>query len=73
MNPSKTIKAPYSQGDLVLFGQNAGQQCVAMSLCALIYHNMKGIGNPSEWMHIGNQLQSSFSQLSRLRTLDGKL
>ena len=32
--PSKTMQAPYSQGDVVVFGQNAGQQCVAMSLCA---------------------------------------
>ena len=49
VDPSKTIKAPYSQEDVVvLFRQNAGQQCVAMSLCALIYHNMKGISNPRE-------------------------
>ena len=57
-----------SQGDVVVFGQNAGQQCVAMSLCALIYHNMKGIGNPDDLkqiMHIGNQLYSSLLKLSR--------
>ena len=54
-----SLYAPYSQGDVVVFGQNAGQQCVAMSLCALIYHNMKGIGNPDDLkqiMFIGNQL-----------------
>ena len=59
--------APYSQGDVV-FGQTAGQQCVAMSLCGLIYHSMKGIGNPNDLkqtMHIGSQLYSSLSQLSR--------
>ena len=62
----KIIKAPYSQGDVVVFGQNAGQQCVAMSLCALIYHNMKGIGNLAYCiMHIGSKLYSSLSQLSR--------
>ena len=68
VNPSKTIVAPYSQGDVIVFGQNAGQQCVAMSLCALIYHNMKGISNPGhlkQIMHIGNQLYSSLSKLSR--------
>ena len=68
VDPSKTIQAPYSQGDVVVFGQNAGQQCVAMSLCALIYHNMKGIGNPNDLKqitHIGNQLNSSLSLLSR--------
>ena len=39
-----------------------------MSLCALIYHNKKRIGNPDDLkqiMHIGNQLYSSLSQLSR--------
>ena len=68
MDPSKTINAPYGQGNVVVFGQNAGQQCVAMSLCALIYHNMKGIGNPDDLkqiMHIGNQLYSSLLKLSR--------
>ena len=68
VDPRKIIKAPYSQGDVVVFGQNAGQQCVAMSLCALIYHNMKGIGNLDELkqiMHIGSKLYSSLSQLSR--------
>ena len=57
VDPSKTIKTLYSQGDVVVFGQNAGQQCVAMSLRALIYHNMKGISIPVELkqiMHIGN-------------------
>ena len=39
IDPSKTLHAPYSQGNVV-FGQNAGQQCVAMSLCALI-HNFR--------------------------------
>ena len=60
--------APYSQGDVVVFGQTAEQQCVAMSLCGLIYHNMKGIGNPNDLkqiMYIGGWLFSSLSQLSR--------
>ena len=30
-DPWKTIQAPYSQGNELVFGQNAGQQCVAMS------------------------------------------
>ena len=68
VDPHKTIKAPYSQGDVVVFGQNARQQCVVMSLCASIYHSMKGIGNFNELkqiMHIGSKLYSSLSQLSR--------
>ena len=32
-DPSKTIAAPYSQDNELVFGQNAGQQRVAMSLC----------------------------------------
>ena len=39
-----------------------------MSLCALIYNNMKEIGNPNELkqiVHIGSKLYSSLSQLSR--------
>ena len=38
---SKTIKAPYSQDNVTLFGLNAGSQCVAtcMSLTALIHNH----------------------------------
>ena len=42
---SKTICAPYSQGNVNVFGDNAGKQCVAMSLCALIYNTSKPITN----------------------------
>ena len=59
VDPSKTIKSTHSQEDVVVFGQTAGQQCVAMSLCASIYHNMKRISNPGDLkqiLHIGNQL-----------------
>ena len=45
VDPSKTIQAPFSQADVVVFGQNARQQCVAVSVY-LKYHNMKG--NPGE-------------------------
>ena len=39
-----------------------------MSLCALIYHNMRGINSSNDLlktMHIGNELYSSLSQLAR--------
>ena len=36
VDATKTINAPYYQGNVTVFGENAGQQCVAMSLCALI-------------------------------------
>ena len=44
VNPSKTVAAPYSQGNELAFGQNAGQQRVAMSLYCLIYNIKQGIG-----------------------------
>ena len=34
-----TVSADFSQGD-VRFGQNAGKQCVAMSLTAIVYNNI---------------------------------
>ena len=40
VDATKTIHAPYCQGNVVVFGENAGQQCVAISLCALIYNRL---------------------------------
>ena len=59
--------APYSQGNELVFGQNAGQQCVAMSLCSLFYNNTQGISSANDLiqkMDIGNQLYSSLSWLA---------
>ena len=42
--------------------------CCHEFMCIVIYHNMKEIGNPDDlkqMMHIGNQLYSSLSLLSR--------
>ena len=55
VDPKKTIAAPYCQGNELVFGQNAGQQCVAMSF---------------QIMNIGNQFvnenwKSSLSRLAR--------
>ena len=64
VDPSKTIAAPYSQGNELVFGQNAGQQCVATSLCSLIYDRKQGISSANDLiqiMNIGNQLYSSLS------------
>ena len=65
VDPTKTIKAPYSQGDISVFHENAGAQCVAMSLCALLYNNTRGINNGSDLVQVmneGNQLYSRISQ-----------
>ena len=64
----KTIHAPYCQGNVVVFGENAGQQCVAMSLCALIYSKIRRITSVDDIIQIitvGNQLYSSLSFLAR--------
>ena len=43
VDATKTIHVAYCQGNVVVFGENAEQQCVAMSLCALIYSKIKRI------------------------------
>ena len=43
VDATKTINAPYCQGNVTVFGENAGQQCVARSLCALIYSKITKI------------------------------
>lgn len=62
---NKTICAPYSQGNIEVFGDNASKQlCVAMSLCALIYNTSKPITGSvdlTEIMPIGNELYSILS------------
>ena len=63
---NKTICAPYSQGNVALFGSNAGRQCVAMSLCALIYNHRSPICSSIDLvniMNIGNELYSVLSQI----------
>ena len=41
--PTRTICADYSQGNEALFGENAGKQCVVMSLTAIIHHHIADI------------------------------
>ena len=67
IDPTKTIQAPYSQDNVVLFGLNAGTQCVAMSLTSLIFAHRNGISSSMDLvqiMNIGNELYSSLSRLS---------
>ena len=68
IDPSKTISAPYSQGNQIIFGETAGQQCLAMCLCALIYNKRQKICTPQDLVHImnvGNELYSNLSRLAR--------
>ena len=46
VDPTKTIFADFSQGNTKQFRQNAGKQCLAMSLTAIIYSH---IINVSTW------------------------
>ena len=65
---TRTIQAPYSQGNVELFGQNAGTHCVAMSLTSLIYNYRNNIISSVDLiniMNIGNELYSGLSRLSR--------
>ena len=67
VDATKTIHVPYCQGNVVVFGENAGQQCVAMSLCALIYSKIRRITSVDDMiqiMTVGNQLYSSLSLLA---------
>ena len=43
VDPNKTICAEFSQGNVKKFRQNAGKQCVAMSLTAIIHHQITNI------------------------------
>ena len=65
VDASKTIHAPYSQGNSVVFGPNAGKQCVAMSLIAILFDFMYSIRSSSdleEILNVGNELYTRLSQ-----------
>jgi len=38
--------------DIMYFGENSGKQCVAMSLCALIYNKINGIHSCNDLVQI---------------------
>ena len=69
VNPTKTIAAPYSQGNIAVFGTtNAGRQCVAISLSALNFNFKKEITSSADLiqvMNIGNHLYSTLSQSTK--------
>ena len=68
VDPNKTVDAPYSQDFSTVFGANAGQQCVTMSLCALLYNYSNGsIQNSADLsmvMDMGNELYSMLSRIT---------
>ena len=69
MDPTKTISAPYSQGNISVFGTtNAGRKCVVMSLAALVFTFRKAITSSADLVqivNIGNHLYSTLSQSTK--------
>ena len=68
VDATKTIRSPYCQRNVTVFGENAGQQCVAMILCALIYSKITDISSVDDMTQIMIgciQLYSSVSLLVR--------
>ena len=68
IDATKSINAPYCQGNVTVFSENAGQQCFAMSLCALIYSKITkitSVNDMTQIMIVGIQLYSSLSLLAR--------
>ncbi|XP_028418619.1 uncharacterized protein LOC114544075 [Dendronephthya gigantea] len=43
VDPACTIHADFNQGNDLMFGVNAGKQCVAMSLYAIVYKEIKSV------------------------------
>ena len=73
VDPNKTIVASYSQGNELAFGQNAGQQCVAMSLGSLIYNDTQGISTANDLvqkMNIGKSGLFKFVMISQTGIFD---
>ena len=70
IDSNKTISAPYSQGDIALYWANAGRQCVAMSLCALIYKHKNSISSTADLVSIMDNGNELYSVLSRLYNHD---
>ena len=71
IDPTTTVCADYSQGNELLFGENAGKQCVAMSLSAIIYHHIEDVNlwtssTLNNILGIGNNLYTSIRYSVRI-------
>ena len=67
VNPTYSVHADVHQGNELMFGVNAGKQCVAMSLCAIVYKEIKSVNIWDRMMLnsiliFGNNLYSIISQ-----------
>ena len=67
VDPTYTVHADFNQGNEFIFGMNAGNQCVPMSLCAIVYEEIKSVNIWDKLMLNsilipGNSLYSMISQ-----------
>ena len=68
VDAAKAISAPYCQGNFAIFGRNAGQQCITMSLTPLIFSKILKVNSGNhlvQIMNVGKELYSSLSMLAR--------
>ena len=68
LQATKTICANYSQGNQVVFGENAGKRCVTMSLTVVIYHHLEDINFSTS--STGNNLYMYISIRCSVQTND---
>ena len=71
VDAAKTIHAPYCQGNVTVFGENAGQQYVGMSLCALIYSKITKITSVDDMTQIYDCWYSIIAELWRAKRASG--
>ena len=66
VDPTKTIAASYSQGNVEVFGKaTASTQCVAMSLSALVYNFRSPITSSADLVQIMNIENNMYSAMSQ--------
>ena len=75
LQAARAICANYSQGNQVLFGENAGKQCVTMSLTAVIYNHLEDINfwtssTLNNILTIVNNLYMYISMRCSVQTID---
>ena len=45
VDPAYTVHGDFNQGSELMFGMNASKECVAMSLCAIVYKEIKSVNS----------------------------
>ncbi len=67
VDSTHTVHADFHQGNELMFGSHAGKQCVVMSLCSIVYNEVKPVNiwdTPimNQILYYGNNLYSVVSQ-----------